>query len=85
MLTKEALEQARYFNSLTASVPCTCGQCFNPGKNDTGEIQAYECDQCHRFVPWCFGCADEYFELCDDCAVRLADKEGTWNELEVKA
>ncbi|MEE3716974.1 hypothetical protein V2H45_09475 [Tumidithrix elongata RA019] len=83
MLIKEALEQAQYFSSLAQLVPCTCGQCFDPDNNDTGIIQTYECKQCDRVVPWCYGCDDEYFELCDACAVRLAHKEGAWDNSEV--
>ena len=27
----------------------------------------YVCERCKRECGWCFGCADDMFELCDDC------------------
>ncbi len=43
-------------------VPCFCNQC-EPD-------DWYQCAECHRIVPNCFGADDDYYELCDDCAVE---------------
>ncbi len=43
-------------------VPCHCGECT--------EENVFECEECHRIVPWCFGAADNYPDLCDSCAIR---------------
>lgn len=43
-------------------VPCHCGECT--------EENTFECEECHRIVPWCFGADDNYFELCDSCAIK---------------
>jgi hypothetical protein len=36
----------------------------------------YTCPGCRRFVPYCYGAADEHAELCDDCA-SVACREHT--------
>ena len=46
-------------------VRCTCGHC---DANDN----YFTCASCGRRVPWCFGAADKYPDLCDDCAVKEA-------------
>ena len=43
------------------SVKCHCGEC--------SEEETFECEQCKRIVPWCMGADDDYFELCDECAI----------------
>jgi len=40
------------------------GDCFCEGRR-------YTCQSCLRFVPECFGAADEYGDVCDDCAVLI--------------
>lgn len=36
----------------------------------------YTCPGCLRFVPYCYGAADEFSELCDDChGVAVAPKK----------
>lgn len=44
-------------------VPCCCG----------GDCRGrrYTCPRCLRFVPECFGAADELDEVCDDCFGQL--------------
>ena len=37
------------------ATPCFCGG------------RRYTCPRCLRFVPECFGAADELGHLCDDC------------------
>jgi hypothetical protein len=39
-----------------------CLKCGVPGCGGT-----YRCPKCRRTVGWCFGCADDRPELCDDC------------------
>lgn len=39
----------------------TCG-------DDDYETKTYKCGWCHKDVPWFNGCADELFDMCDDCA-----------------
>lgn len=52
-------------------VKCFCGECES-------ENNYYECKSCNRVVPWCFGASDKYWEYCDDCAVKLFEKEDTF-------
>ena len=33
----------------------------------------YTCRRCKRFVPFCFGAADDCPEVCDDCAAQIKD------------
>jgi len=40
--------------------PGALTRCFCLGRR-------YTCPGCLRFVPWCFGAADDAPELCDDC------------------
>jgi len=34
----------------------------------------YTCPGCRRFLPFCYGAADEFAELCDDCACVAKDR-----------
>lgn len=47
--------------------------CFCSGRR-------YTCPGCRRFVPWCFGSADEHAELCDDCACVARDRDASATE-----
>jgi hypothetical protein len=29
--------------------------------------QTFQCEKCKRYVPYCWGCHDEYFNLCNEC------------------
>jgi hypothetical protein len=29
--------------------------------------QVFECDRCHRLLPWCRGASDDFDEICDRC------------------
>lgn len=51
-----------------SKVKCSCGDCEI-------ENNYYVCASCKRTLPWCFGAADEYFDYCDDCAVKLTEAE----------
>lgn len=33
----------------------------------------YTCPRCRRFVPYCFGAADVFSRVCDDCYGQLRD------------
>ncbi len=57
---------------IEAEVLCFCGEC--------APEQTFRCEECMRQVPWCFGADDEFFELCDDCAVKrmAANEAGDW-------
>ena len=46
---------------------CFCGFC-DSGNNDEEEDKYYECAECERIVPYCFGAGDRWFDYCDDCA-----------------
>lgn len=51
----------------TGAVSCTRpSRCFCSGRR-------YTCPRCLRFVPECYGAADQYEDFCDDCAVQLAE------------
>jgi hypothetical protein len=57
-------------------VSCTSGSHYNPCfcRN-----RRYMCPRCLRFVPWCFGSADRYASVCDDCYVQLDEgAEDAW-------
>jgi hypothetical protein len=62
--------QGKYFYALTAEVPCSCGECGLSVDDDGDADRYYECDECRRDVPYCFGADDDYYELCNDCAVE---------------
>ena len=48
----------------TMKPKCTCGGgiCGTRLKGRT-----YECKDCKRRVPWCYGAADNMPNVCDDC------------------
>jgi len=46
------------------TLACVCGKC-----GDDSE-RWFICDSCKRPTPWCRGAADEYSDLCDECAVK---------------
>ena len=64
-ITKQELEREGFFSNLAKEVKCQCGEC--------GEDKFFSCELCNREVPYCFGAADEFEDLCDDCAVRQMD------------
>jgi hypothetical protein len=68
----EILTAQQYFRNLPQKVACTCGECFDPEAEKYP--QTFTCEMCNRDVPWCFGQDDDYFECCDDCAVRLLQR-----------
>jgi len=35
----------------------------------------YTCPRCKRFVPFCYGAADDHSELCDDCWGQVTKEE----------
>lgn len=35
----------------------------------------FSCAKCGCLACWCFGAADDHFELCDDCASQAQRKE----------
>lgn len=48
-------------------VPCTCrgSICRNTAGDKVARV--FRCAGCKRFVPWCFGAADDLPDHCDDC------------------
>lgn len=62
---KSILTQNGYFNTL-AIASCTCSNC----DLEENYPSWYTCPVCDRSVPYCNGQDDEYFELCDECAVK---------------
>jgi hypothetical protein len=51
-------------------VQCTCGGELCRRSSTGSELaytKRYRCLKCRRYVPWCFGAADDKPELCDDC------------------
>jgi len=43
------------------TVACQCGECVE-------EQNFYQCGECRRIVPACYGSDDEYYDFCDYCA-----------------
>jgi len=35
--------------------------------------ETFICPTCQRVCCYCYGCADEYPDLCDDCAAKQTD------------
>lgn len=59
--------RARVFRRGVDHRKCSCGEC--------GASSVYECGGCLKLAPWCFGAADEFEDLCDDCwAVRVCTR-----------
>lgn len=55
--------------------PCLCGgDICGLTKDDRPRKRRYRCKWCKRWVPWCFGAADDLPLHCDDCWVK-AHKE----------
>lgn len=48
---------------------CECSRPLPVG-DGCSECREFRCADCHRVTPWDFGAADEWFEFCDDCAVK---------------
>ena len=78
------LEQTGYFSSLSSFIPCHCHQCFAPPWEEMtwGEPhpKIYTCELCDRKAPYCFGAADQHYELCDDCYVAVTELTGEDHE-----
>lgn len=49
-------------------------QCSNPTECYC-KGRRWCCPRCKRFVPECFGAADDLFHLCDDCYVAVKEEE----------
>lgn len=62
LIPKHELERQGFFSSLSKEVVCQCKECTDE--------EVFTCECCSREVPYCFGAADEFDDLCDDCAVR---------------
>jgi hypothetical protein len=62
-ISKEDLGIKGYFNSLTSTVFCVCGNCSDEGNY-------YDCGICGREIPYCNGCDDEFFDFCNECAAQ---------------
>jgi hypothetical protein len=56
-----------------ADLLCQCGQC--------SPSMTFRCAKCARDVPYCYGAADKYYKLCDDCAVVAMEKNQKWRGL----
>lgn len=60
-------------------VACECRGLICRRSPITGRLLAftlrYQCVGCKRRVPWCFGAADDLFELCDDCAMVVNEAQ----------
>ena len=49
-------------------VPCRCGgDICGLNRDGTARKVRYKCRGCRRWVPWCFGAADNLPHHCDDC------------------
>ncbi len=35
----------------------------------------FECQNCRYLRPWCFGAADDYYDLCDYCWAEVQEME----------
>ena len=59
---------------LNPVIPCWCGECNGTAYE---EPKWFTCERCGREAPYCYGASDEYYGLCDFCAVvqRIADNE----------
>lgn len=58
----QVLTEKGYFPNLPAEFPCWC-----PDKECITEDLFFECESCHRTVPYCRGADDKYPDFCDDC------------------
>jgi hypothetical protein len=67
----EKYKDSAYITNLPEFVQWQCSSdCHKTG-------QVYKCKLCQREVPFCFGCDDEFTELCDDCAVMAMAEANT--------
>jgi hypothetical protein len=61
---------------ISTTVP-GCSNCVPRERGSCHYVDKYfHCPGCDRCVPWCFGCADDLFELCDDCSHHVT----TWRK-----
>ena len=74
---QEALEHLH--ETPVGRVDCGClgndysdpGVCFVTCSDGRVRKLRYTCPRCRRFVPYCYGAADVFSQVCDDCYCQL--------------
>jgi hypothetical protein len=49
------------------------GTCFVVCRDGRMRKLRYTCPRCKRFVPYCYGAADAFSRVCDDCHEQLCE------------
>lgn len=61
--------------TLSDRLPCSGNHPGYSQERGCAPHEYFQCDRCLRIVPYCFGCDDDLFDVCDDCWAEAHSEE----------